>query len=284
MSPARYLLLLAALLALAISAPAIRYAAAPALVVVLWRVVLAWPLLAAVSLARREPLPWRRAAAAGVCLAAHWVLWVLSVQLTTIASAALLICTGALWSALLSRPLLGEPVTRRQWLGLALALAGVAVLVWGSHGQGGRHTLLGDLLALLGSFGWVAYTFIGRHARREAGFWGYTTTVYLAAGVAVLALVLVRREPLLTLSPTTWGALVLLAIFPTLLGHGSLNYLLRFVGPARLSLFTLSEPVLATLLAWALFGEIPPPLATGGGIAALAGIALGGPGGARDEP
>ena len=53
------------------------------------------------------------------------------------------------------------------------------------------------------------------------------------------------------------------------------DYLLRFIGPARLSLFTLVEPVLAALAAWPLFGEVPTVQQAIGGVLTLVGVALG---------
>jgi drug/metabolite transporter (DMT)-like permease len=222
---------------------------------------------------RRDARPLGQGLAAGLFLAVHWLSWALAVQATSIASASLLIDTGALWAALLSRPLLHEPVSRRQWLGLALALVGVALVVTVQHGP--AHALRGDLYALLGSGAWVAYTFIGRRARQEAGFWGYTASVYLATTVASVGAALIWGAPLWGFDGRTYVALAVLAIFPTLLGHGSCNYLLRYVGPARLSLWTLCEPVLATLYAWPLFGEVPTPRILVGGAATLSGVALG---------
>jgi len=269
----RILILALTLTSMAISGPTIRFVVAPALAVAFWRVALAWPVLAGVALARRERWPLLRGAAAGLFLAWHWIGWVLAVQTTAMASASVLISTGVLWASLLSRPVLGEPLSRRQWLGLALALLGVTVVV--SAGHGGRHTLRGDLYALSGAVAWVAYSFIGRRARQRAGFWSYTASVYGTVGLLLLGATLIRGVPLAGYEPRSWLALGVLALFPTLLGHGGFNYLLRFLGPARLGLFTLSEPVCATLLAWPLFGE-PLGLQVGlGGLAVLAGVALG---------
>jgi drug/metabolite transporter (DMT)-like permease len=269
----RTLLLVVALLSMSISGPTIRFAAAPALAIVVWRVWLAWPVLAGMALARREPWPLRQGLLAGLALAAHWVTWVLAVGSTSIAHASLLIDTGALWSALLSRPLLGERVSRRQWAGLGLALLGVGLVVTTQQAAG--FSVVGDLFALGGSLAWVAYTFIGRRARQRAGFWGYTATVYLSTGLVTLAAVLLTRAPLVGYDRRTWIALATLAVFPTLLGHGSCNYLLRFIGPARLSLWTLAEPALATLYAWPLCREVPGAQTIAGGVIALVGVALG---------
>jgi drug/metabolite transporter (DMT)-like permease len=268
-----HLVLILALLSMSVSGPTTRFAAASALAVVVWRIAFAWPVLAGAALLRRETWPLRQGAAAGFFLTLHWLSWTLAVQRTSIASASLLVSTGVLWAALLSRPLLGETVSRRQWGGLALALGGVVLVVTGK--QTAHHSVLGDVFALIGACAWVGYTFVGRRARQQASFWAYTSTVYLTTALLTLGAAVALRTTLVGFDGHTWLALIALALFPTLLGHGSCNYLLRHMPPARLSLFTLSEPVLATLYAWPLFGEVPRPQMVIGGIATLVGVGLG---------
>ncbi len=269
----RYLLLGIALVSMAGSGPMIRFTSASALSIVVWRVWFAWPVLCTMAVIRGDRWPLIRGSIAGIFLAAHWVTWVLAVQSTSIASASLLIDTGALWSALLSRRLLNETIPRRQWLGLGLALLGVVIIVTAKSSA--HHSVTGDLLALLGSFAWVGYTFVGRKARQTTGFWGYTATVYFSASLLVSSAAWLAKVPLWHFNTQTWIVFALLAFFPTLLGHGSFNYLLRYIGPARLSLWTLVEPILATLIAWPLFNEIPQPQMLLGGAITLLGIGLG---------
>lgn len=274
MTPPVFLVLPVALLAMSASAPLIRFAVAPALAIAFWRTALAVPVLLGAALLRRERLPLAQALPAGAFLAVHWIAWTVAVQRTTVANASILICTGTLWAALLSGPLLDERITRRQWVGLGLALVGVGLVATGH--SGGRHSLFGDAMALLGSLAWVGYIFIGRKARRHASFWGYTGAVYLAAGLVILAAALGHEGTTLSgFDRATWLVLAGVTLFPTLLGHGSLNYLLRHIGPARLSLYTLAEPVLCTLVAWPLFGEKPTVGVIVGGTATLLGVALG---------
>lgn len=268
-----YAVLGVALLSMGSSAPLIRLTPAPALSIALWRTALCWPVLALGALWRRERWPLGPGVLAGAFLAVHWISWVVAVQHTTVASASILIATGTLWSALLSGPLLRERVAPRQWLGLGLALAGVTLVA--TVKEAGRHTLFGDAMALVGSLAWVGYAFVGRRARQRAGFFGYTAAVYLVAGLLCLGAALATRSALTGFEPRIWASLGGMALFPTLLGHGGLNYLLREMGPARLSLWTLVEPVLATLAAWPLFGEVPAGQVALGGLATLGGVALG---------
>lgn len=274
MNPLHYTLLFFVTVIFSGSAPIIRLAVAPALAIVVWRAALAWPVLAAVALVRREPWPGWQAAAAGLALALHWSLWIVAVQKTTIASASLLVCTGALWAALLSQPVLKERVSKQLWAGLLIALVGVAAVLAAKDG-GARHSLTGDLYALGGAFAWVAYAFIGRKARKNAGFWGYTATLYATTHAAALIAALTLEVPLWGYSDQTWLAIVAVAILPTLLGHGGVNYLFRFVGPAKLSLSQLLVPVMASVIAVFVFDELPGIQVALGGLLALIGVGVG---------
>jgi drug/metabolite transporter (DMT)-like permease len=52
-------------------------------------------------------------------------------------------------------------------------------------------------------------------------------------------------------------ALLGLVLFPTLLGHTAANNAVRHFSPLTVSFFTLLEPVLATVIAALLLGELP---------------------------
>jgi drug/metabolite transporter (DMT)-like permease len=56
------------------------------------------------------------------------------------------------------------------------------------------------------------------------------------------------------------------------MGHTVFNYLLRHMDPTVVAIAIMGEPVGATLLALAFYGEVPPWTATVGGLIVLAGI------------
>ena len=72
--------------------------------------------------------------------------------------------------------------------------------------------------------------------------------------------------------PRTWGLFVLMALVPQIMGHTVFNYLLRYVDATVVAIAIMGEPVGASLLAFAFFGEVPPATAIAGGILILAGI------------
>lgn len=48
-----------------------------------------------------------------------------------------------------------------------------------------------------------------------------------------------------------------LAVGPSIIGHGSMNYAVRFISPTLLATLFLIEPLMASVLAYLLFGEVP---------------------------
>ncbi len=140
----------------------------------------------------------------------------------------------------------------------------------------GHAALLGDLLALAGAaFGGV-YFVIGRRLRTELGLVAYVTPVYAVAAVVLLAWAALRSEAFVAYPATDWLIFAGLALGPMLVGHGGLNYALRYLPAYTVNVAALGEPVGATLIAWTLPAIAEPPglPALAGGALAIAGIGL----------
>jgi drug/metabolite transporter (DMT)-like permease len=65
---------------------------------------------------------------------------------------------------------------------------------------------------------------------------------------------------------------LLMALVPQIMGHTVFNYLLRWLDPTVVAIAIMGEPVGATLLAFAFYGEVPPWSAVVGGAVVLTGI------------
>ena len=116
----------------------------------------------------------------GIHLAFQW----LGLHYTTATSATLYLSTAPIFILLLARPLLGERIAARQWAGVAVSFAGVALI-----GTQGRLSLvsfnLGDFLALLSMAFWGTYTVYLRK-RRDALDTAELLTVVCAIGLVVM--------------------------------------------------------------------------------------------------
>jgi drug/metabolite transporter (DMT)-like permease len=250
---------------------------APSFAVAAWRLTLAALFLAPLTLFRRERTMDRRSLVwsvlSGVALAVHFVLWISSLEYTTVASSVLFMSTHPIFVGLGSILFLRERLSRVLLMGIVLAVLGGALIGFGDFRFGGL-ALRGDLLALGGGVMAAAYFLIGRRVRRTVSLAEYVATSYGTAAAVVLLLCLATRTRLVGFAPSTYGYLVLLAVVPQMIGHSTINWALKRLSASRVSVFVLGEPVAATLLAIGLFGEVPSGLNLLGAAIILLGIYL----------
>ena len=210
--------------------------------------------------------------AAGVFLAAHFLLWTASLRYTTIAASVLLVSLHPLLVAPLGSRLLGERVSVRTGAGIALALAGTAVTCAGDI-RLSITALGGDLLAIGGAVCLALYLVIGRGLRNATSVSGYSMTVY--ALVTVIAAATAGVEGTAHLPDLRVLLLCLaLAVVCTLGGHTVYNWSLRHVRAVSVSIAFLGEPPLTALLGLLLLSAVPSIATVGGGVLILAGLAL----------
>ncbi len=228
----------------------------------------------------RQP-PTRAAAglaiAAGLALAAHFATWISSLSFTSIAASTTLVTTNPVWVALLAWWWWGERPRRATVLGIAIALTG-GLLIAGSGSGGsspGSQPLLGDALALVGSWCASLYFLLGRAAQqRGLSVGSYATIAYSTAALALLPLPLLVGDGYGGYPGSVYFYGVLMALVPQLLGHTSCNWALRWLSPTLVTLSILFEPVGSSLLGWLIFQEVPSPLVLVGAAVLLAGVAI----------
>ena len=278
MSP--WLTLSLAVLFVSTGAILVRLAAAPPLAVSFYRVAIASLLLLPFASrdARRSwpSLDGRRRLlllGSGVALALHFATWIASLSYTSVASSVLLVNTAPLFAVVLSRLFLHERPSRVVRVAIPVALAGAAMIALGDW-TGSPGSLLGNALAVAGAVTLAAYQVIGRGLRDALPLSAYVLAVWGTAALALAALgrsfgVLLGGYP-----PRTWLVFVALAVVPTIGGHGLVNKSLRSLPAPTVGLFLLGEPVLASLLAWLLLGEVPGPWTLAGGAVVLGALGL----------
>ncbi len=269
---------------MSIAAPLVRLSHAPPLAIATWRLGLSVAIVGGVAAVTGTWRQWRRlerqdlavAGGAGLALAVHFWSWIASIGLTSIAASVVLVNLQPVFVAAGSGWWLGEPPTRRQWIGIALGVAGALVVGLGdvrANGPTGGRALLGDALAIVGALGGAAYYLAGRRLRPRLDLWPYTTLVYGGCFVALLLAALVTGTALWPQPPREVGLFAALAAGPMLLGHTGMNWALRHLPAFVVNLTGLGEPVGATLLAWLVpaIGEPPGLAAVVGGALILAG-------------
>jgi drug/metabolite transporter (DMT)-like permease len=186
---------------------------------------------------------------------------------------ALIVSLQPLLVAALAGVLLGERVSARQWIGLALGFAGVALIL--SHKLGrGLSDALGGLACLAALLGITVGTLYQKRYCTGMDLRTGTAIQFAAAGLATAPLALIVEEWRVAWTGELLFALLWLVIVLSL-GAVSLLYVLIRRGAAASvsSLFFLVPPCTA-LIAWPLFGERLGPAALLGMALTLAGVML----------
>jgi drug/metabolite transporter (DMT)-like permease len=256
-----------------------RLAESPALATAAWRMTIATALVALAlvrywrDLRRLSLRDLGLAAGAGACLAVHFATWITSLNLTSVASSVVLVNTAPLWVALLAPWVTKERTTRRAWVGIALSFMGAAVIAGVDFRI--RHGLLrGDALALAGGMSVAMYLMLGRRLRTRLSLVGYCAVTYAMATAVLWAIVAVARVPATGFPLNTWGAIAGMAVIAQIGGHTLYNWSLKHLSSGAVAVALLGEPIGSSLLAWQIFGEVPPPASIGGGVLVLVGIYL----------
>ncbi len=264
-----YLFLAVGLAAASQSGNIIKLAQAHPVAITAWRLLLATLLLSPLA-ARQYGLLLRLSRRdllllflAGVALATHFFAWIAAVQMSTVANAAVFFSVNPVLIGLAGYFIFGERVTPRLVLSIGLGLLGVLVIGWGDLHLKPEY-LAGDLASVLCAGLFAVYFLVAKHVRPRLPSRVYVVVVYGSACAVSFATLFALGLPVATYSDRTWLCFVLMALVPTMVGHSSLNHAVRYIPASRISVATLSEPVLAGVVALFVWGE-PVSFQTGAG-------------------
>ena len=194
---------------------------------------------------------------AGFFLAAHFITWIASLQLTTIANSIFLESMHPLFGMIVSIIFLKEYPHRRTIPIFAIALLGMFIIVSTDFGHP-EAKILGDSLAVISALCFAFYIMIARKHKNEQNFIRYLTYIYGNATIFCVVYIFFNGDLIWGYSTQSWLLLLLLAIGPQLLGHSSLNWVSRQMEIFKVNLVLLLEPVLATLSGIIFIAEYPP--------------------------
>lgn len=162
---------------------------------------------------------------------------------------------------LLAIVFLGERATSTKTLGVILAIAGAALMVFVGWQSGtGSNDLLGITLALLSLLTWAVYLIITRKVSQKYTAVTQMKWIFLISSIAVLPFAW-NEFPQTALygGQCAWdGALAMLFIivFATVLGFFAIPYAMQYLRATTVSVYTNLQPVVASLVAIAIGQDI----------------------------
>jgi len=234
-----------------------------------WRMLLPLPLFALLAWREREARPGGRMIllllAAGAFFAADLASWHIGIERTRLGNATLFGNSGSIILMVWGLVALRRAPRGREWLALAAAFGGAAILM-GRSLEISHATLVGDLLCLLAGLFYVFYLIPAQSARATMGQWSVLALVCAAAAPVLLIIAVGLGEPVLP-GAAGWLPVIGLAVSSQILGQGLLVYALKHFPPLIIGMALLTQPAIAALVGWLAFDEAL-------GLPDIAGMAL----------
>jgi len=200
-----------------------------------------------------------------LCLGFGSACYIFALLLTTVANALFIISAAPFLAALLGWVVLGERVRPLTWAMMAMAIAGVAIMVFDGV-RGGR--LLGNLVALGTPLSFAIMLVTMRHAGRCDMVPGVCLAglVGAALGFAMADTLVIPARDLalcLFLGVAQYGA-----------GFVLITLGARHLPAAEVALLSLTEVILAPIWVWVGIGEVPSTLTLVGGAVVLGAVVV----------
>ncbi|MBW3632922.1 MAG: DMT family transporter [Chloroflexi bacterium] len=218
---------------------------------------------------------WRLFALAGLTgFTLYQLGFMLGLSRTSPFSSSLLIAMVPLFTVLMLA-IMGEPTPLQGWVGLGVALVGVAIFLFDKR-DASSGTLLGDLLSIGAAIAFAAYGIITRPLVKKYPAETYTAWSVLAGAIPLFVISLpgALRQDWQALSGAAWLTIVYLAIFPVYIAYILWNFAISRRGVAKATTFSLLVPIVAGLLSAVFLDEPFGPLKLLGAGLVLAGLII----------
>ena len=223
-----------------------------------WRLFLALPFLALFARfagQRLTGMPRRTYALVAVgalAFAGDLASWHIGIGMTRLGNATLFGNAGSIillfWGFIIARML----PRGLEWLAIICALAGAGILL-GRSLEISAETFAGDLFCITAGLLYAVYLLTLQGERARFGSWSLLVWVSIFAAPALLMLALALGEPVW---PTDWTPVEVLFITSQLIGQGLLVYSLGHFPPLIIGLALLTQPAIAAVIGWSMFGEV----------------------------
>ncbi len=223
-----------------------------------WRLFLAIPVFILLARWNNQRLTGHSRAAilailgAGLFFSMDLASWHLGIERTRLGNATLFGNSGSILLVAFGLIALRRAPRALEWAAFAAAIIGSAILL-GRSLEIGHETLVGDLLCLLAGFLYTFYILLAQRARADLGGWTVLVYASLAGLPLLLSTALILGEPVW---PTDWTPIIVLAFTSQVVGQGLLVYALRHFSAFIIGLALMTQPALAVLVGWMVFGEV----------------------------
>ena len=193
---------------------------------------------------------------AGVLLGIHFILFYQAVKITTIANATFLGTLAPFFTLIYELFYLKRRYKRFIYLGMLLASIGTIFILYHDFDISNQYTL-GNIYAILCSLCLSISFLIAEKVRETEGTIEYTRMLYFIAAVSIFFIGIFYTESFIVLDSMEINGFIFLALVPTILGHNIFYHCLKYTSPTIVATIPLGEPIIASLIAFLIWGNEP---------------------------
>ncbi len=192
---------------------------------------------------------------AGILLGFHFALFFEAIKITSISNATFLGTLAPFFTLILEIYILKRTFSKVVLFGLIITFLGSLIILVYDFDLSSSFTL-GNIYAVLCSICLAIAFIIAEKVRENENTIVYTRTLYLSAAITLFFISIFANETLIISNHIDFLGLLFLGLVPTIIGHNSIYYAIKYVSPTIVAAFPLGEPIIATILALFIFNEL----------------------------
>jgi len=210
----------------------------------------------------------------GCAFGINIALWTTALKYTSAAIVTLLDNTAPIWVGVFSWILWRQQVSGKFWLGALISLVGCALMVGSFFGISGGDQTIGLILSIISGISYAIYILITQKARKGASSLRYSLFVSWIGAVAIAIFGITTGHLDFHLERVDFVLIFLLALSSQVLGWLFVNQALGKIPADAASITLVGQPLVSTVLAAMLLGEVISPIQIAGGLICLVGIGI----------
>jgi drug/metabolite transporter (DMT)-like permease len=209
----------------------------------------------------------------GIILGLHFIAWIVGARMALAGNATVIVTMVPVAMPFLVFMMTRELPRKIEVAGTLIAIVGIVFLASFDFRLDPEH-LIGDLLCFLAMLLYAVYLAMARRFATKDGLWLYLVPLYLTGGLFCLLASLPFADPIRSVTGNDLLMTLGLALGPTIIGHSLMNRAMIRLPPQTVSLFNLSQFIVAGILGYLIFAELPHVEFVVASVVIVAGIAL----------
>ena len=203
-------------------------------------------------------------------------LYLYGLKFTTAANGALLYVATPVFVLLLSQFTLKERITAKKSLGIILAFAGIAIVIFERGIDLSSGYAFGNVMILVAVIAWCLFTILGKPMIEKYGALKTTTAMMIAGAVIYFPFGLLNSLSFsfTHLTSLHWAGVLYLSLGTSVLGYFLWYHALGRIEASKAAVFSNGQPVFATILSLIFLDYTITGSFVVGGVITIAGIII----------